>query len=859
MNTKEYESFARVGTMPHRSYYIPFAKEDEVLYRHGIQDRTSSSRFLSLDGVWQIRQHDHVEDFDLNEALDGEIPVPACVQMHGYDRIQYLNSRYPFPVLLPHVPYENPCWHYRRTFSLEKRDGERYYLNFEGVDSAFYLFVNGRPLGYSQISHATSEFDVTGALVSGENTIDLLVLKWCISTYLECQDKFRFSGIFRSVYLLTRPEVHITDYKIETTLGREGGTLTFFNKSELDIHLTLGGAEAIAPAGGCIALGAPGIRPWSPEDPALYTLTLEAGGERIEERIGFREVSIDGKVFKINGAPVKLKGVNRHDFSCETAATVSLTDMAEDIRLMKELNVNAVRTSHYPNSPEFYLLCDAHGLYVMDEADLEMHGACTRQGGYDTALWSEYAEEELFAPGITDRHAALVERDKNRTSVIIWSLGNESSFGKAFFDGVRYIRACDATRPIHYEGIRRADPAYDRTDMVDMVSAMYPSISDIREKILDNPEENRPFVMCEYTHAMGNSCGDIAAYWDMIYQNEQLMGGFVWEWADHAVKNAEGGFLYGGDFGERWHDGNFCVDGLLTPDRRPKSGALEMKAVYGGKTASPVRKVEPPKASPRAASAIAIEVNRHTGELTSIKADGREILRTPLHLNITRYTDNDRRLLSHWNDQCALSSCRPHIFSCEETEGGYRFCGALAADCRMPAASFTLAYTVAANTLTVSLSYTLAAYVRSFPRFGLELGVDKRYSAFSYIGFGPTESYTDKHVACEYGYYESTAEENYDKRYIRPQESGSHYACRYLAVDGLFALRAEEPFSCSVNPYTTAQLRDTTHNFLLPENDFVNICVDVAMRGVGSHSCGPALSAEHEIPREGHNTFTFVF
>ena len=208
---KEYERFDRIGTTPHRSYYIPFAPEDVVRTKHSILDRTSSSRFTSLDGVWQIKQLDHVEDFNVNEKVDESIPVPSCVQMHGFDQIQYLNTRYPFPVMLPHLPYENPCWHYRRTFNLKKQSGERYYINFEGVDSAFYIYINGEFKGYSQISHSTSEFDITDLAVNGENTIDVLVLKWCISTYLECQDKFRFSGIFRNVYMLTRPEEHITD------------------------------------------------------------------------------------------------------------------------------------------------------------------------------------------------------------------------------------------------------------------------------------------------------------------------------------------------------------------------------------------------------------------------------------------------------------------------------------------------------------------------------------------------------------------------------------------------------------------------------------------------------------------------
>ena len=855
---KEYERFERIGTTPHRSYYIPFAEKDIIRTKHGIQDRTSSSRFMSLDGVWQIKKLDHVEDFEVNEKLEDRIPVPACVQMHGYDHIQYLNTRYPFPVMLPHLPYENPCWHYRRTFNLKKKQGEKYYINFEGVDSAFYLYVNGQFKGYSQISHATSEFDVTELALNGENTIDVLVLKWCISTYLECQDKFRFSGIYRNVYLLTRPEKHITDFKIETKLSGIDGILAFTNESQVDIKLVFEENSVIVPAGMKTEIVHPRAKLWTAEKPNLYTLEIYANGEKIEESIGFREVSIDGKVFKINGDPVKLKGVNRHDFNCETAATVSLEDMAKDIHLMKELNVNAVRTSHYPNSPEFYLLCDKFGIYVMDEADLEMHGACTRDGRYDIPLWEEYAEKDFFAPGITDRHTALVERDKNRTSVIIWSLGNESSFGKAFFKGANYIKNRDKTRPVHYEGLQNADPKYYYTELVDMVSMMYPSFETIREKVLDNPKENRPFILCEYTHAMGNSCGDIAAYWDMIYNNDQMMGGFVWEWADHGIKTDDG-FLYGGDFEEPEHDGNFCADGLLTPDRKLKSNALEMMAVYGGKTSSDMCEVDVPKSSYKFSSAIAIEVNEHTGEITSIKADGNEILRTPIHFNITRYTDNDRDLIPHWIGRCHLSSCKPHIFSCEKSENHYKLEGVLAANCLMPAVEFALEYTVVANELIVSVSYKLADYVERFPRLGFEFGVDKGHCNFSYVGFGPMESYADKKAACEYGYYVSSAEENYDMKYIRPQESGSHYACTYMAVKDLFKVTAEKPFSCSVNPYTTEQLRETLHSFELEENDFVNVCIDVAMRGVGSHSCGPDLPEEYEIPREGNNTFKLAF
>jgi len=854
---KEYESFARVGVEKHRSYYIPFAETDKVKTVYGITDRKSSSRFLSLDGVWQIKAHRSVYEADVNEGMEKEIPVPACVQMHGYDQTQYLNVQYPFPVLLPHVTRDNPCWHYRRAFALDKKEDERYYLNFEGVDNAFYLYINGTYKGYSQISHATSEFDVTDLLVNGENRVDVLVLKWSVSTYLECQDKYRFSGIFRSVYLLKRPQKHVTDYRIQTSFAGEYGVLSFVNESAVDIRLEFLRKLAFVKAGGRVEFTVKNPKKWTADTPNLYTLTLFAQGEKIIEKVGFREVKIEGKVFKINGEHIKLKGVNRHDFHPDTGATVSLANIVEDLRLMKKLNVNAVRTSHYPNMPQFYQLCDKIGLFVMDEADLEMHGACTRYGGYDHEPWSEYAENEFFADGILDRHTALVERDKNRPSVIIWSLGNESSFGKAFFKGAKYIRKRDNTRPVHYEGLQEADKKYYYTKLVDMVSMMYPSIEKMQKDVLNNPKETRPYVLCEYTHAMGNSCGDIADYWQIINGSEQCMGAFVWEWADHGIRTKKG-FLYGGDFGEREHDGNFCCDGLVTPDRKLKSAALEMQAVYGGKTLAERKDVSLPPIQNSGAN-VEIAVDEYTGALTSLKVDGAEILKTPMRFNVNRYTDNDRLLLAKWDTEYRLGECKACVYESEKLKNGYAFKGAIAANCRMPIAEFTIKYLVGKGALTVETSYKLPAYVQRLPRFGLEFAVDKRYQRFAFVGFGKGESYVDKRAASEYGYFERNATENYEYKYIRPQESGSHYASKYLRVDGLFALTAEGEFSFSVNPYTTAQLIQTKHNFELPNNDFVNLCVDLGMRGVGSHSCGPDLDEKYEIPQSGKNVFTFTF
>ena len=854
---KEYESFARIGVEPHRSYYIPFAETDKIKTVYGIVDRRSSSRFLSLDGVWQIKQHRSVYEADVNETLDDTIPVPACVQMHGYDQKQYLNVQYPFPVLLPHVTRDNPCWHYRRAFTLDKKDGERYYLNFEGVDNAFYLYVNGTYKGYSQISHATSEFDVTDLVKDGENCVDVFVLKWSISTYLECQDKYRFSGIFRSVYLLKRPEKHIRDYRIQTSFAGNYGVLTFINESKVDIRLEFLRNAAFVKAGRRVEFTLKNPKKWTAENPNLYTLTLFSQGEKIVEKVGFREVRIDGKVFKINGEHIKLKGVNRHDFNTDTGATVSLANIVQDLRLMKKLNVNAVRTSHYPNMPEFYQLCDKIGLFVMDEADMEMHGAATRDGGYDHKLWSEYAENEIFADGILDRHTALVERDKNRPCVIIWSLGNESSFGKAFFKGAKYIRKRDTSRPVHYEGLQEANKKYYYTKLVDMVSMMYPSLEKIEKDVLNNPKETRPFVLCEYTHAMGNSCGDIADYWQVINANDQCMGGFVWEWADHGVRTKKG-FLYGGDFGEREHDGNFCCDGLVTPDRKVKSAALEMQAVYGGKTTAQRKDVKLPPIENSGAS-IEISVDEYTGGLTSLRVNGAEVLKTAMAFNVNRYTDNDRLLLPKWDTQYRLGECKSCVYDMKRLENGYAFTGAIAANCRMPIVEFAVKYLVGKGALTVETEYKIPDDVQRLPRFGLEFAVDQKYQNFAFVGFGKGESYVDKRAASEYGYFESTAAENYEYNYIRPQESGSHYASKYLRLDGLFALTAEKEFSFSVNPYTTAQIIGAKHNFELPKNDFVNICVDLGMRGVGSHSCGPDLDEKYEIPKSGKNVFTFTF
>jgi hypothetical protein len=854
---KEYQRLERIGVEPQRSYYIPFAKDDKPKTKYGIVDRTSSSRFTLLDGEWLIKQHHSPDNIDISESLEKTIPVPSCVQMHGFDQIQYLNSRYPIPFNPPFVPKDSPCWHYRRDFILDKKEDEKYYLNFEGVDSAFYLYINGKFKGYSQISHANSEFDITELVINGKNTVDVIVLKWCASTYLECQDKFRFSGIFRSVYILARPKKHITDYFVKTMLDGDNGILIFSNESKVDISLSFNGKKAFVQARKSIKIAIENVEKWTAKTPRLYTLYIYANGEKIIEKVGFREIKIDGKVFKINGEAIKLKGVNRHDFNCKTGATVTLSDMVKDVRLMKQLNVNAVRTSHYPNAPEFYLLCDAVGLYCMDEADLETHGAYKISGQRNLKDWIDFANNIFFEQGIFDRHVSLVERDKNRPSVIIWSLGNESSYGKAWLKGTKYIKKRDDTRPVHYEGMQHAEKKYYYSKLFDLVSMMYPSIETMQEKVLNNPKETRPFVLCEYTHAMGNSCGDISDYWEVIYNQEQCMGAFVWEWADHAVKTKKG-FLYGGDFGEIEHDGNFCCDGLLTSDRKIKSTALEMKAVYGGKLNSFEKPIELPLINGNKKS-LEIVADEQTGKLVSIKADGVEVLKTALSVNILRYIDNDRKELDNITNLYRLPETKQRVYSCKKTEDGYEFEGGMQVNALAPALKFKLNYSVVGNALKIKFKYDVADYVKYMPRVGLEFGVDKEYADFSFVGFGPGESYLDKKTYCEYGLYNGNAYTNYDRKYVRPQESGSHYACKYLSVKNLFSVTAEKPFSCSVTPYTSKQIFYTKHDFELPKNPFINVCLDLAICGIGSASCGTRLMDKYKTPKTMENIFTLTF
>jgi len=583
MLKKYYEDVLSIGVEPFRSYYIPFesgAKESKK--------REESQRFISLNGPWNITPYKSVAQADMFYTKEGKntIEVPSCVQYYGYDFFQYVNIRYPFPFDPPHVPEDNPAYHYSKHFDWQMSE-EKLYILFEGVDSCFYLYLNGRFVGFSQITHRISEFDITDFLVDGDNKIDVLVLKWCAGSYLEDQDKWRFTGIFRDVYLLKRPKKHITDFKIETDIVGQTGLVTFLNRYEGQVFVTINKQARIVAGNGKETFVIDDAKLWSAEEPNLYEVKIECEGEVIFQKVGIKTCKVVDGILLFNGQPIKLFGVNHHDFYPDSGATMSYQNLLDDVLLMKELNINALRTSHYPASPLLYELCDEYGLYVMSEADLENHGTVAlEEWDINTVdnLFAIIPENEFFERAYIERQRSNVEEHKNFASVIIWSLGNESGWGPNFEKALAEVRKMD-DRPIQYEGLYHIKTRMLGGDEyykvpIDMVSMMYPSTDWIANDYLLDSMEHRPLILCEFGHAMGNSPGELADYMELINDNPRLIGGFIWEWADQGVKYKSDNLKYGGDFGEKYHDSNYCIDGILSAYRKPKAGTLQMKKIY---------------------------------------------------------------------------------------------------------------------------------------------------------------------------------------------------------------------------------------------------------------------------------------
>ena len=591
----------RVNELPDHAYFIPYASAEQSRL-----PREESPYFHTLCGDWQFRHYDsayEVEDFFAEGAsLDAFQPVsvPECWQAHGEDYAQYQTSPYPFITDPPHIPERIPCAAYVKDFNIRITQGKRYELHFEGKDSCVYVWMNGSFVGYGEVPHNDSAFDVTPYLRDGDNRLCALVLKWCTGTYFDDQDKLRLSGLFRDVYILERAPRGVSDFTLTADMS---GAISLSVKAAAPVTVAiLDGGKPIATAnvndGGEWAWQCPAPRLWSAEDPYLYELWMRCDGEVIRHRFGFRTVKIVDGIFTVNDAPVKFYGVNRHDSNPETGYVTSVDFIRRELYQMKQHNINAIRTSHYPNDPRFYELCDELGFYVMCEADQECHGMTYLKGH-----WSDLTNDPLWATCIHDRMVRMYEAFKNVSSIVIWSLGNESGWGKNLDNEAVWFHQNDKTRPVHFESAFSGYPKLEedelirRTQNLDFISAMYPLLDDgvfgasegsskhtVRQSLTNPVFAKMPYVLCEYSHSMGNSCGDLRFYDEWIQKYPKFLGGFIWEWCDHALyltdERGKRYFGYGGDFGEKHHMYHVCMDGLVTPDRTPHSNLLEAKAVF---------------------------------------------------------------------------------------------------------------------------------------------------------------------------------------------------------------------------------------------------------------------------------------
>lgn len=566
-----------INRLPNRTTMVPYPDRTSAL----TGDRAASPHFLSLNGTWDFKLLASPRDIPEDLAFSGDygiIRVPGCWQMQGYGRPQYANVNYPIPYDPPFVPDQTPVGLYRRFFELPVQfAGRQTRIRFEGVDSCYYVFLNEQLVGFSKVPHMPAEFDIGAQLKFEKNVLQVLVFQWSDGTYLEDQDKWRHSGIFRDVMLLSFAQTAILDVIADTNLDSDMETglfrleakvqgaksvraaLLYNGETLFDTELTVKDGFAGH------KLGLPKVKRWTAETPHLYDLFVWVDGQVEYQRLGFRRVDIRQGVLLINGVPVKLKGANRHDTHTLLGSFTPVESMLQDVLNMKRFNMNCVRTSHYPPDPRFLSLCDEYGLYVVDEADLECHGVVF-VGPFDLIAGDPRWEKQFI-----DRAVRMVDRDRNHAAIIFWSLGNESGYGVNHDKMAKVIRRMDPSRPIHYERDLEAKTA-------DMYSQMYTSIPKCTEIV--KKKDDKPFFLCEYAHAMGQGPGNLEDYWQLIYKYPRFAGGCVWELVDHGItaKAPDGSgdyYAYGGDFGEYPHDGNFCVDALCYPDRSPHTGLLE--------------------------------------------------------------------------------------------------------------------------------------------------------------------------------------------------------------------------------------------------------------------------------------------
>jgi len=990
---KYYEnpSVLHIGTEENRCFYVP----EDVDENKTVTCLTNKKWKFSYNECIEYVENDfykvgfEAKDYD-------EIIVPSGWQMLGYDKVQYSNVKYPFPFDPPFVPDDNPCGAYITDFDIDESEkNKRKYLYFEGVDACFYVWINGELIGYSQVSHSPSEFDITEHVVSGSNRLAVLVLKWCDGSYLEDQDKFRVSGIFRDVWLVVRPNKgHIWDYTITTPIEYDAddnvnsATVVIrcndikgeVDKIEIELSDALGNVLSSISSGCADEISIEVYNPklWNAEQPYLYNLKIKTAYEIISEQVGIRDISIKNGVIYINRKQIKFKGVNRHDSSPYTGATVTIQDVLNDLKLMKQANINAIRTSHYPNAPWFPLLCNEYGFYVIGEADLESHGTSSIYKGSQEETFGLIAQNPDFHDAIIDRSVRNVIRDHNHCCIIMWSLGNEAGHGKNIEDAGRWVQDYDSTRLVHYEGVKWQTGGHiNDASMLDVESQMYASTEWIDNYFSDNDSNvncsKKPLIQCEFIHAMGNGPGDIEDYMQQLYKYDGFCGAFVWEWVDHAVYGGDTSdgkkkFLYGGDNNEFPHDGNFCVDGLLFPDRRPhigyyewknairpvraeiidmnkgivrlfnkmdfyntkeylyityeikcfgktlKSGVIKdtsikaheseditldvnnangdgcyLKLTYFkkesdrlvekdfelgfdqlklfndkddsnagkifGLTGSSINMkpevVEMQKSFIIKTGYLMVEFGKKTGTPLSIMKNGEKYIDTPVKLNVYRAPiDNDATINIEW-EKAGYNRITTKVYSCNVEADG----DSVTVICNMSVAAIFVQPFLrikaewifgSDHSIVVKMHVIKNMDFPYLPRFGLEFRLPKSDGkTVEYYGYGPSESYIDKHLSSYVDLFCMSAKQM-DEEYIRPQENGNRYLCRYLKT-GSFAAVSDTPFDIHVSNYASEELINKKHNYELVESDGTICCTDYMMSGVGSNSCGPALLEKYRL------------
>lgn len=841
---------------------------------------------------------------------------------------------------------------------------------------------------------------MTDVIEEGENTIAVLVLKWCDGSYLEDQDKFRMSGIFRDVYLLKRPEKAVQDYRITTEIAETCAKITldisYYQETPVTVSVEDAAGNVVAQTeiskAGTVTLEIANPELWNTEHPYLYTLILQNADETIEDAIALRTVAIQERVLYFNGQAIKLRGVNRHDSDPVTGFTVDVAKIKKDLTLMKEHNFNAIRSSHYPNAPYFYQMCDRYGFLVCDEADIEAHGPFMLYRKEDTDYnrfkkWNEkIADDPAWEQAILDRVKRMVARDKNRFCIIFWSMGNESAYGCNFEKALAWTKKYDPSRITQYESARyrNYDVTYDYSNL-DLYSRMYPALSEIEEYL--EKDGSKPFLLVEYCHSMGNGPGDLEDYFQIIQKDARMCGGFVWEWCDHAIAHgqAENGktkYYYGGDHGETIHDGNFCMDGLVYPDRTPHTGLLEYKNVYrpvrvvsydektgrlvlhnymdfddisdyadilyeitvdglcvqkgvldevsiaphsdgvmtlkldipqSGKVYLKLRyqlKKELPLLPAKhelgfdevllanvdgrnqtavkwlaeaeekneisvsetdteitlKASDFTYAISKRTGLFTKLQYAGRDYLNHPMELNIWRApTDNDMYIRAKW-ENAHFHEAYTRAYKVETIQNQYgvivmSHVGVVAPTVQKILDVELVWKVESSGRITASMEVSKDAEFPELPRFGVRVFFNKNLSEASYYGMGPQESYRDKHRAASHGLYRSAVKDLHED-YIMPQENGSHFDCDYVELyNGRYGIAAvsETPFSFQASNYTQEMLAQAKHNYELEESDSTVLCIDYALNGIGSNSCGPEVLAAYRFDeKEFQFGFTLV-